>query len=435
MKKRMLKLSMVRSFLLQSELIFFALIVIFLPINLGFHFPQSFSYVYGYLVNYYIPTLYLTDVFLLILLLLWTLELLTDSISRSTLNAVTKQREFLVLGVILIGLLPNVSVTNSPASWLGWLLWLKASIFLLWIASHHLTQHIRLFLSALSLGVLIQSIIALGQFLTQSSLGSYWLLGETDLSQSIGIAKGVLLEQSFIRGYGTTPHPNVLAGYLAVSLLFFFFAFKQTNTRSNRLWLSVVIIFGILALVSTMSRGALLSGVGALLILWLIKNSGGFQKIAQALLLLTGVGTILLFLTGGWEVFNSPSVTDRLSLAQTSFTMMRESPIGGVGLNNFISESQKYTNWQGIYRSLQPVHSIYLLLAVEGGVFISIVFSGLLIRTVFRLFQKRELPWYRLSSGVGLMALMLIGLGDHYLLSIHQGMLLLFLWLGLSSSL
>jgi len=51
-----------------SKILFFALAAV-LPVNLGKHFEFSGSYVYGNLVDYLVPTLYLQDILALALLL------------------------------------------------------------------------------------------------------------------------------------------------------------------------------------------------------------------------------------------------------------------------------------------------------------------------------------------------------------------------------
>ncbi|MFZ2187300.1 MAG: hypothetical protein WAV46_01595 [Candidatus Moraniibacteriota bacterium] len=64
-----------------------------------------------------------------------------------------------------------------------------------------------------------QSLIAILQFIEQKSLGLS-ILEESILSPaSPGVAKVVIGSEIFIRSYGLFPHPNILGGFLAVSLL------------------------------------------------------------------------------------------------------------------------------------------------------------------------------------------------------------------------
>ena len=49
-------------------MLLFYLILFLLPANLAKHFPVASSYVSGILVDYLIPTVYLTDILIIILL-------------------------------------------------------------------------------------------------------------------------------------------------------------------------------------------------------------------------------------------------------------------------------------------------------------------------------------------------------------------------------
>src|SRR3989338_5016300 len=64
-----------------------------------------------------------------------------------------------------------------------------------------------------------QSIVAILQFISQKSLG-LTILGESIFNaHDPGIAKIVINGDVFIRSYGFFPHPNILGGFLALSLL------------------------------------------------------------------------------------------------------------------------------------------------------------------------------------------------------------------------
>lgn len=69
------------------------------------------------------------------------------------------------------------------------------------------------------ISAVFQSIVAILQFISQKSIG-LTLLKESILSVSDpGVAKIVLNGDALIRAYGLFPHPNILGGFLAVSLL------------------------------------------------------------------------------------------------------------------------------------------------------------------------------------------------------------------------
>lgn len=65
----------------------------------------------------------------------------------------------------------------------------------------------------------VQSIIAIGQFISQSSLKLTFLWESQFSAFQAGAAKIILLDQVFIRSYGLFPHPNTLASFLAVTII------------------------------------------------------------------------------------------------------------------------------------------------------------------------------------------------------------------------
>ena len=84
---------------------------------------------------------------------------------------------------------------------------------------------------------LIQAIIAILQFILQHSIGLFWLK-ESLISPNIaGVAKIVVSGERIIRAYGLFPHPNVLGGFLLLSIIITFwyrhlFRVKHATTLS-----------------------------------------------------------------------------------------------------------------------------------------------------------------------------------------------------------
>src|SRR3989338_4881702 len=79
-------------------------------------------------------------------------------------------------------------------------------------------------------GGLFQAVIAILQFLKQSSLG-LGLFGESVLTTHLtGIASFYnLTGEKIIRAYGTTPHPNILSAYLFLAIFSFYFVYLYFN--------------------------------------------------------------------------------------------------------------------------------------------------------------------------------------------------------------
>lgn len=73
---------------------------------------------------------------------------------------------------------------------------------------------------AMVIGGTFQAFLGIGQFIRQSSLGLTFLQESQFVPFQAGIAKVILGGELFIRAYGLLPHPNVLAGFLGLTMLF-----------------------------------------------------------------------------------------------------------------------------------------------------------------------------------------------------------------------
>ncbi len=186
----------------------FFLLVLFLPTQLGKHFWPDFSYVLGQRIDYFSPTIYLTDILIGFLFLLEFKEIL---------KLLKKNSIVLLFYCSIVVLLSFYWVhwqNQNPAllvyqwlrlaEWLFLVVWVKRNISL------------KETILPLSLSVIWTSFLALGQLCQQRSLG-FWFLGErTFYSATPGIALASWQGQLFLRPYATFPHPNVLAGYALV---------------------------------------------------------------------------------------------------------------------------------------------------------------------------------------------------------------------------
>lgn len=96
-----------------------------------------------------------------------------------------------------------------------------------------INRHLQLFLSYCStwniwkvifvsfiISGFLQSVVAILQFLLQSSLGMTFLKESVLSPSGQGVSKIVIAHEVYIRSYGFFPHPNVLAGFLAITILF-----------------------------------------------------------------------------------------------------------------------------------------------------------------------------------------------------------------------
>lgn len=369
----------------------------------------------------------------------------------------------------------------------------------------------------------IQAIIGIIQYIKQSSLNLAYL-GEGFLRPGLsGIAEFFSHEKInplfyeyfpylrpifddigvYIRAYGTFPHPNVLAGFLVVGFLVnlyllyvthkSYLSYKVNRTYGTDILLSLSLILISTGLVLTFSRLAWAVAFFGFLawFFWLFVRVGrperqlmmtGRLKLEEQryfpgrlawilFILLIALGLNWFFfgtaikdrLTGVSISEYSPdeSLTQRQFLNDAAVAMIKDKPLTGVGLKNYVVALDQYSNLAGEEFKVQgpamnaglarlaphlhqPVHNIYLLVAAETGLPGLIVFLLLLFYIIRRRPNTGDrrpnsglrTPTSELQSYTLLvisLALLSIGLFDHYLLTIQQGALLFWITLGLAS--
>ena len=196
----------------------------------------------------------------------------------------------------------------------------------------------------------------------------------------------------------------------------------------------VTIILAMIALLLTFSRSAII--VGILASVWVTWNKyrathriGVFQKIA-----FVGSSVALLLIT--YHIsritvsFTEESFVVRQQLNVAALSMWQSSPLFGVGLGNFLVELPKHLVSRDVY-FLQPVHNIYLLLLAETGIIGLAFFLWLLwvigekaIRDT-RYVRRKNKNALHITYHISLITLLLLGLVDHYPITLQQGQLLL----------
>ncbi len=328
--------------------------------------------------------------------------------------------------VLMCGILLSV---NPSAGWLGFVKFIEF-IFLGWYIATHVVQAITFLRIAFPVGIVSESILAILQFLQQHSVGGVWyFLGERTFSGTTpGIANASLHGELVMRPYATFPHPNVLAGYLLMGLLFIAFACREAGVFKRALYIGACVI-GIIALLLTLSRTSIVLGMvlGAYVFL---RNA--LPK--KAIVLLGTIATVIIVLLLP-RFFDTTILGEsflfRKQLLASSWQLFLSHPLLGVGINNFLS------NLPILDRSLQiqPVHNIYALVLSETGLF-GFCLTGIFVfasvkrvlRPSFEIQSQKNMRNFLLCS---LFVFLFVGLEDHYFLTLQQGQLLTTLIFGI----
>ncbi len=427
------------------------MLILFLPTQFGRHFWPNFSYVLGLRVDYLSPTIYLTDVLAFLLFAFVILNLFQDLRQRKILkrvqNDIFKNWE---LAAPIVFLLIGVILSKSPPAGLYGLGKFFEFCFLGFYTAGFIKkeENVQKVLLLFSIGVLLESFLALAQYIHQGSLnGIFYFFGERNFtSQTPGIANATINGSLVLRPYGTFPHPNVLAGYLVIAMTIIIFNFHPAkggtifNKISNfkNLIFLISLLVGTIALLLTMSRIAIILWI-IIFFLWIfrnfnIKNSFQISNFKFQILMMVVVFSIF-FLSPLHFRFSDLRLTDesvvaREQLLKTAIGMIQTHPVFGVGIHNFLQnvpQFQKLNTQVSLFGYLQPVHNIFFLIAAETGIvgfYFFAWFIGLTYKRILNKFIPHPLSFILLS------VVLVLGMFDHYFLTLQQGQLLFAFVLG-----
>ena len=408
------------------------LFLLLIPTQLGRHFWPEWSYVLGIRVDYLSPTLYLIDV-------VWIGFVISNfQFSISNIKKFFNFKNLLILGFVGVNILVAVNPMVAIYKWLR-----VVQILITFFYFRKNKELIKSFFKKIiPCWIVFESLLALAQIINNGSLGGifYWF-GERSFSfNTIGIAQMSVFGQGLIRAYGTFSHPNSLAGFLLVSLLLWWWlkpqnppALRAPSLEKGGLIINifwwVVFWFGFLGIMVSGSRTIWVLTLG-LILGFLLKNIKNKVNIIGLMLLFLGVIIFGLRLVnmeyqvsnfvGGWD---SDGIGKRTELNVAGFKMVRESPLFGVGLGNFLVRLPEFQKNNGIFW-LQPVHNIFILAWSEIGIL------GLFLVFLFfsENFSRKKINWiFKIILGVVIIS----GLVDHYWLTLPQNIWLLVLVLGL----
>ncbi len=396
------------------EKIVFGLLLIILPWQLK---DVLLSYEAGGFFNEWRSvSLYGSDLLLLFLLILFLLGrgLRKEKIISSPLS--------------LIGFLPGflglLSLSFSPAPLLTWnfsLHFLLAGILFFYILERKPSLK-EIFLPLL-VGVIVQAVVALIQFISGHSAGLFFLdESHLDVSSKENAVVDFLGERR-LRAYGLSSHPNVLGAWAAFSS----FLLTLGAGIFSRRWLWVGLVAGIGLALLTFSKAALLMLILALLFLWASKAEGRWPW-----LLVLFFGFLLLW--PGWQSrFNlsipkeQRSVEERISGAREAVAMIQASwPLGlggGAYLTQLARLRPNLAPW-----SYQPVHNLFLLSLAELGVW-ALIFWAVILGVFLAFWRQAHFAWLGLAPWL---LILMPALFDHFLWSMQEGRILLMFALGLA---
>lgn len=363
-----------------------------LPSQTAIHFWPDFSFVGGIRIDYLSPTLYLTDILLLLVLARQVSFLKKILYSGST-------------PVFLLFLFFNIIFSFSPVLSLITAFRLAVYICFVLVLPPLSSETVKAFFWGLLSSLLWVTLLSLFQFINQGSLGGFWvLLGERPLNLFTSAVSSISLGSygQFLRVYATLPHPNALAGFLIVSWFLVRSRYKKISENFNRFfWIITPLV--VISLTLSFSRTAILAAVFLAGMYYFPKKV--LSKVPRILIAIVLFLFVFNILPG-----NSASLPLRLQQIRLTFPQFIPPLLFGTGINTFIPTAEGNT--------LQPLHNAYLLSLSELGII------GLAVIVMFLLRLVRKFPGFPLEIKIAWLFIIATSFLDHYWITLHQNQFL-----------
>jgi O-antigen ligase len=334
------------------------------------------------------------------------------------------------LGVFAVSALALTGLAAASSLWAAKpaLAVVQVTHMLIWVAFALVVAGIRLppdrMAAAFVLGLLVHATVGFAQVIIQNHVGLS-VLGELRIPPS-DPGKFVIAGASwFLRAYGLSPHPNVLAGHLAVGLVLCWgLAASRRSVGRGLVFLTWATLFASLLL--TFSRSGWLAALFGLTValMWLGRAGGLSRRTVGFICMLVIIAAVMVAVFAyALDLFLVTRILDALQgrdprpLWMTAAAkLIAAHPLAGVGAGNF-SEVTRH----------DAVHNVALLIGAELGLIGLAMVSTIVVVLVAvgsRHWRARSArPWDGLVVGC-LTALVTVSLFDHYLWTQPQGALL-----------
>lgn len=413
------------------------LIILFfiLPWNLGKHYEQPSSFVGSLLVPYLVPTVYLQDILVVLIVLcsVWNR-------CRGNYN-VQDSGVSIALRLFFLFLIPVFLATFFakhfyPSIYFFERLALYCLFFAVSINLFRVDSISRWFTRLIMINMFLLSVLGFLQFSRQASVfNNYLFFGEQPYSVfTPSISKESFNGVTKIPPYATFLHPNIFAGYLVVSLTLSLGCF-MVGRKPRIILLIPPIVAGSVALFLTKSYtawAAFALGFLLFIVVRLINNTRIVRKVFLLLISIVVVAGFLfpLYMKGFMALIpvdagiSALSLERRSALLSASYKMISQKPFFGWGINSFTYNFEPFYVPVNVVRFLQPVHNIYALIASETGVFGVILFLSLTLCAIYFSVRRGNFLF-----GVILLQITVISCFDHYFFTIPQTLLLFILTL------
>ncbi|MEM5777168.1 MAG: O-antigen ligase family protein, partial [Candidatus Aenigmatarchaeota archaeon] len=194
-------------------------------------------------------------------------------------------------------------------------------------------EYISVFILTLSVTVFLEFLLAFYQYKTGRLFGLY-AFGETRYEFGVGYLQ--------VRASGTFSHANGLAYFFEMTLPLLLAMVIVEDNGKLRLWYATAFVFGFVGLVITLSRGGWLATAISLPIVFLALYFKRLTEKKYVVALFFGLMTVMILgyftyptIVKRIETYDFGAAGTRVPLNRAAFSIIRQFPITGVGLNNF----------------------------------------------------------------------------------------------------
>ncbi|RJR31429.1 O-antigen ligase domain-containing protein [Candidatus Parcubacteria bacterium] len=398
------------------------------------------GYLNGVFWEYGSASLYATELILLPLFFLFFIRKIKSAAIRRP------DKKKLLLIIFVYGLLISSAVsiffaTDRKISLYSFVKLLEGVALFFLIIDFEFDIH--KFLVSFLAGAVLQGALAVWQFFSQSTFAFKWLGLAEHIPAEFGSIVAYDLSGRYLRSYGGLPHPNILAGYMAVAFLMLLIPALARNKGRTDILILISYIFISSSLFFTFSRSGWIGLFLAVLLFsfylmqkkdWRLKES--FVKIIFVNFAI--IGFLALNLHG--VIFNRISANNRIEknsifLRQVYKEQAREiisnNWIFGVGLGNYtLAVFNEIDNTKEAW-FYQPVHNIFALIFAETGIIGYLSLIALVIILIVYPVKYGCKDYYGTIFSLCFIAIILISYFDHYFWTQYFGLMLFWIIAGL----
>lgn len=374
--------------------------------------------------------IYASDILLIIIFIL---KIINNYLNKIKFKLAASTIWLIILSIGL--LLANLFFSLNKLITLEHITWLILAI-IIFIILQQTTLKKSTALLAFITGAALSGLLGLWQFITQSSFASTILGLATHDPNNLGVSvveaiapDGVT--ERWLRAYGSLDHPNMLGGLMFAGLIFSLYFIVKENSKSKKnilIMASLIALMG--GLITSFSRAGWIAIFISVIIFifYSLRNKQIKSKEVWSFFIINFIMIVLLALPYYYLFvprfstatrLEKISAEERYSGYKESWSVIKHHPIIGSGLGTYGLALEKINSKEQVW-FYQPAHNIFLLLLGETGLAGLILF----IYAIYLIFKKSTADSTNRNIIISVICgLFILGLLDHWLISLHFGLL------------